>query len=332
MMISPESYINQHKETSYAELLNIRDKLIIKVRNYETNKNNVFDEAIVHPSPEVVYQCNLQYLAKLFELIAQKYSEEFVWNKEPKTEHYLFILRSYLERKGYNYVPALATPLQKRKMGVLFTLSDHLKALIYSMLTNQTKWHRIEPNLHTIDRLFFNFDVEKIKAAHASTFSEGLFAIKCGNISTASQMESLHKNIAVFEKIEKEKGSLDTFVLSAPASDIARMFSRAGSPYKLRMLGEALVWEYLRNVGIDGAKPDVHVRRFLGADRMGCGDTSPASINDVYKQVEILANETGLSKVEIDSIIWSFCADGYGAVCASTPRCKECPIRSYCNH
>ena len=39
--------------------------------------------------------------------------------------------------------------------------------------------------------------------------------------------------------------------------------------YKLHQVGEALAWEYIRNVGIDGAKPDTHIRRFLGSDRMG---------------------------------------------------------------
>ena len=39
--------------------------------------------------------------------------------------------------------------------------------------------------------------------------------------------------------------------------------------YKLHQVGEALAWEYIRNVGIDGAKPDTHIRRFLGSNRMG---------------------------------------------------------------
>ena len=34
---------------------------------------------IVHPSPEVVYQSNLLYLAKICELINEKYNKECVW-------------------------------------------------------------------------------------------------------------------------------------------------------------------------------------------------------------------------------------------------------------
>lgn len=96
-------------------------------------------------------------------------------------------------------------------------------------------------------------------------------------------------------------------------------------------LVERLAWEYLRNVGIDGAKPDTHLRRFLGADRMGTGSNSPATISEVNDQVARLSEQTGMSKVEIDNLIWSFCADGFGEVCTATPYCKSCPIADYCH-
>ena len=70
----------------------------------------------------------------------------------------------------------------------------------------------------------------------------------------------------MFYRIEDEFGSIDSFITSEPADAIVQKLSKATSPYKMKMLGEALAWEYLRNVGIDGAKPDTHLRRFLGAD------------------------------------------------------------------
>ena len=39
--------------------------------------------------------------------------------------------------------------------------------------------------------------------------------------------------------------------------------------YKLKYVGKALAWEYLRNVGVDGAKPDTHLKRILGSNRLG---------------------------------------------------------------
>ena len=149
-------------------------------------------------------------------------------------------------------------------------------------------------------------------------------------MSTKAQMEALADNVRTFQHIEEEFGSIDAFITSESTDRIVEKLSSRTSPYKLKMMGEALVWEYLRNVGIDGAKPDTHLRRFLGADRMGTGEHSPATLSEVNSQISKLSEETNMSKVEIDNLIWSFCADGYGEVCTATPHCKVCPIKDRC--
>ncbi len=74
MMISPEEFIEEYKNKSYADLLSIRDEFLEKIRVFE---NHTYDSemVVVHPSPEVVYQCNLKYMGKLCELISEKYSK-----------------------------------------------------------------------------------------------------------------------------------------------------------------------------------------------------------------------------------------------------------------
>lgn len=247
-------------------------------------------------------------------------------------KHYLFLIKRYLLSVGALYASPFEAVIHERKAGKIFSFADHIKGLVYALLTNQTKWYRIEPHLKEIDKLFFYYQSTKIKETPPQYFYNGLLALKCGNISTKAQMHSLDDNIAVFERIEKKYGSLDKFVTSAPPQEIVERLSKAGSAYKLRMIGEALAWEYLRNVGIDGAKPDTHLRRFLGSDRMGNGQNSPANPDEVTSQITKLSKETGLSKAEIDNLIWSFCADGYGAICTATPHCTQCVIRQYCNH
>ena len=139
-------------------------------------------------------------------------------------------------------------------------------------------------------------------------------------------MEALPDNIQMFRRIEEEYGSIDSFITSEPADVIVEKLSRGSSPYKLKMLGKALVWEYLRNVGIDGAKPDIHLRRFLGTDRLRTGNHSPATISEVNEQVAKLSEKTGVSKIEVDNLIWSLCADGYVEICTAIPHCREYPI------
>ena len=80
MMTSPESYVSEFKDKTYNELLVERDRLIKSIKEFERNigKEDDTDCIIVSPSPEVVYQVELEYLGKLCELISNKYNLEFV--------------------------------------------------------------------------------------------------------------------------------------------------------------------------------------------------------------------------------------------------------------
>jgi len=189
------------------------------------------------------------------------------------------------------------------------------------------------PYLPSIDRIFHDYDAEYIKLKDPDDFSEQIFELKCGNMSTRKQMAALRGNIEVFERLAEKHGSVDAFVTGRKSEEVVDALSKNDSEYKLGMMGEALVWEYLRNVGIDGVKPDTHIRRFLAGNRMGAPlVASPAPIEDVYKQVDKLSEKTGLLKAEIDNLIWSFCAEGYGEICTAKPRCEKCPIKSKCAH
>lgn len=243
---------------------------------------------------------------------------------------YLEVIRDYLDSKNKGYNTALTEEIKKRQAGKQYTIQDHIRGMVYSLLSNQTKWHRIEPHLSVIDKLFFDYDPDKIISTDPDYFSNGLFSLKCGNICTKNQMKALSYNIQNFRRIEKEYGSIDAFITVKPTETIVHKLTKSTSPFKMKMLGEALAWEYLRNVGIDGAKPDTHLRRFFGGDRLGTGKSSPATISEVNIQVEELSKHTGISKVEIDNLIWSFCADGFGEICTAKPKCEICPIKDWC--
>ena len=244
----------------------------------------------------------------------------------------LLKMRDYLTQMCKQYDDSIHVMVAQRKNGKCFTLEDHIAGLVYAQLTNQTKWSRIVPHLKEIDALFFNYDPKKIKSMSPTYFSDALFKLKCGNISTAAQMRGLAHNVEIMEALTEKYGSMDAFILSAPAHIIVDKLSSARSEYKLSQMGVALTWEYIRNVGIDGCKPDTHLRRFLGKDRMGGKTTAVATIEETIEQVEVLSKETGLALCAIDNIIWSFCADGYGEVCTATPHCERCVVRSSCKY
>ena len=79
MMISPEAYIDELKNKTYKELIKEKNKLLKEISDFENNK--IADEEYnINPSPDVIYQCNLLYLSKLCELIADKFNKEYEWD------------------------------------------------------------------------------------------------------------------------------------------------------------------------------------------------------------------------------------------------------------
>lgn len=315
----------------------------IKIGKYKHFKGKEYEVLYIAKHSEsmedmVVYR-GLYDDEKIWVRPASMWNDIVIWNGEKinrfsyiKPPHYLFLIKEFLEKKNITYDDFIIEQVVARKNGKEWSFTEHIQALIYSQLTNQTKWSRIVPHLKEIDQLFFSYDSETIKSTQSSYFTEGLFGLKCGNISTAKQMEALADNIKTFEQIERDFGSIDNFVTSKSPSEIVKMLSYATSKYKLAMVGEALAWEYLRNVGIDGAKPDTHIRRFLGKNRMGVSEETDASIEEAICQIDHLSEETGLAKSTIDGLIWNFCADGYGEICVADPHCDCCPIKSMCHY
>lgn len=220
----------------------------------------------------------------------------------------------------------------ERQRGKQFTFEEHLRGLIYSLLTNQRKWSEIEPKLPQIDKLFFYYNVAEIRKHTGLYFEKGVRNLKCGNISIKKQMEYLHSNIEVFQLIESQYGSLDRFVLSKKPDKIVELLSSYNSKYKLKGVGSALAWEYLRNVGIDGSKSDTHLKRFFGAERIAVSRMQEATDDEVIRAVERLSKESGYTKFEIDYLIWCYCASGKGEVCTKVPQCWKCVIKEFCKY
>ncbi len=122
------------------------------------------------------------------------------------------MIQEYLNSKGLGYNTSLTAEIEKRKAGKQYTIRDHIRGMIYSLLSNQTKWYRVEPRLSEIDELFYNYDPEKILALDPGYYCERLFNLRRGNMSIRAQMEALPDNIQMFRRIEEEYGSIDSFM------------------------------------------------------------------------------------------------------------------------
>lgn len=235
--------------------------------------------------------------------------------------------------------------IDKRQSGGKFSTSDHIRAMVYSMLSSGIVWDRVSGHideatkqLTLIDEIFCQYDPEPLLHCEPEKLSNEIQKLHCASQYTAIQMQALiHINIPKLIQLETEHGSIDTFYQKFISEDftlksLVKALSAPRSGYKLAQMGEALVAEYLKNVGYDIAKPDRHIRRILGRKILGCSTHEVVPIFEAFDIVAALAKELDRPAAEVDYILWSYCANGYGEICTSkNPKCDICATNKHCN-
>jgi len=235
-----------------------------------------------------------------------------------------------MKNSGYDYqaqCEEMLSQAKKRKEGETFPIQKHIRALIYAQLSNQRPWKQIVKNSNNIDAIFHNYDLEYLKQTDPDIFTSKLKQIKCGNRQIQKQMLSLKENISTLEKIEAKYGSIDNYYNSQDTSLL--VIELSSGRYKMKQMGRPLISEYLKTMGIDIIKPDVHVCRILG--RLGYTDHSPAQINEAFEVCNEIAQEYNICNIEVDSILWQYCANGYFEQCIDKPNCSNCFVENCIN-
>ena len=133
----------------------------------------------------------------------------------------------------------------------------------------------------------------------------------------------------------KEASVSGTQVTFTPMVDLSRdarwgriMESCGEDPYLNSVMGAAQVKGFQ---GDDISKPDRHIRRILGSKYLGCSESEIVPIYEAFDIVAEIAAELGKPVAEVDYILWSYCANGYGEVCTlNKPKCEKCVVKEYC--
>mgnify|MGYP004672507367 CR=1 FL=1 len=216
-----------------------------------------------------------------------------------------------------------------RNSGKVFSFQEHLKGFVYAQLSALIPWKNVKKHKTELDFVFCNFNKEELKKIEPTALIEKIRKLKCYSpYTTKNQMNFLKTNIETLEKIEQDYDSLDKFITHSTPANIVKLLADSNSVYKLKYAGVALVCEYLRNVGIDIVKPDAHIKRIAGSERLNIvSSKSDYKIIDEFKQ---FSEKIGISQVKIDYLLWNYCAKGYGEICTKTPDCAMCVIRKYC--
>lgn len=234
--------------------------------------------------------------------------------------------------------------IDRRNAGEKFNIQDHIRAMVYSMISSGAPWKRVEESLDPVagqitnlDNAFQNYDVDFLQNQSSIQLVKLVADCQYKSIYTKAQMESLKANISKFLKWETTYGSIDAYYQTIIEKEgllaLPKALSAYGSADKLTQLGPALAAEYLRNVGYDMPKPDRHITRILGSTCLGLSEKKNAGIEETFAIVSGMAKQLGKPVAEVDYILWSYCAKGYGEICTKKdPKCALCVAKSICKH
>jgi hypothetical protein len=192
----------------------------------------------------------------------------------------------------------------RRERGELFSLRDHLRGMVLSMLSANRPWKPIADSLAALAEVFGDYKPSFLEQASAESLEAAVKRINCGNRRVSFQMKAIRPNLETFRRIDAEAGSIDQFIDDRRIEDVVHELGE-GRRYKLKELGPTLVFEYLKNVGVRASKPDVQAFRAF-------------------------AQAAGVDEVALDNMIWLLGADEYAAVCGANPKCHRCALRVVC--
>ena len=238
--------------------------------------------------------------------------------------------------------------IDKRNENGSFSVNDHIRAMVYSMLSGGTAWDRVTKEtdsktgyITSVDKIFRDYNPEEILRCSPKQLQEELKEIHLTSRYTSAQISALlDVNIPKLMEWEKEYKTIDNYYqqymesdsgLVAPGLSLVKALSAPDSKDKLAQMGEALVCEYLRNIGYDFPKPDRHICRILGRDSLAFSTNVEVPRLQAFQIIFKLAKLVGKSVAETDYILWSYCATGYGEICTvDKPVCDVCVASKQC--
>lgn len=295
----------------------------------------------VFPIQKVKYLSNEIVIERLKICIDNKklYEDQiFVSNEcEKKVESDLKMIFNLvkLSMKEINYdykknIEELMNVYKLRCNGKTFEFSEHLRALIISLLSNN-RWgnSNIKNNIYKINSIFHNFDRNYLKIVDSNIIISELKKIHCTNPMIKKQILALPYNIDILEKIELDYGSLDNYIVTTLPNNIANSFNEG--KYKLKQVGHAVTFDYLKRVGINTCKTTTQMEKLFGSSKLSIVKKEKATSSEAKNIIKKISKLSNVTEFEVESIFQQFCLSRFSNICTEQPNCKKCKLRNICN-
>lgn len=247
-------------------------------------------------------------------------------------EQFGVIRDSLIEKKWDLGIEALlGNYILRTKAGKKFDKRDHCEGLLLSILSANRPWIGIQNNLGRLSEVFHNYDPDFLRAADPQSLVDQVVSIGCGNRRIVQQMNEISYNVGILDYYEKKFGDVDAPMQMAVEKplDVLWVFSDKKSQLKFKGVAIALAAQYMKNLGIDLTKPDVHIRRII--QRIGWTAWLPDEMESIRICKEI-ADQYGITQTEVGTILWQYCATGYLEICGANPLCDKCKAKGNCHY
>ena len=214
--------------------------------------------------------------------------------------------------------------IDNRENGKQFTTEQHIKAMVYSMLSNGGRWSKFMEyfdidtgEITAVDKIFHGYNPDYILSCNPDDLANNIMGFALGNKSVGAQMRALvFDNVPKLLKFEKEYGSIDNYYNTFVEKDtslksLVSNLADGKSEDKMTQMAVSLVAEYLRNVGYDIANPNSYIKKVLGCNGLEFTDSEEVQNYDVFDIISETAKLIGKRPAEVDYILWLACSENF---------------------
>jgi 3-methyladenine DNA glycosylase Tag len=196
----------------------------------------------------------------------------------------------------------------------------------------------IENKLPSIKKAFADFDIMRVNAYDDSNLRKML--LNPSIIRNERKLWDCILNARKMKALSDEFGSFGKYLSqhSDNVQDLALELK-----HHFHSVGDAVALNYLKDVGMDTIKPDVHVLRIF--NRLGFLDSEKQSEQNTQKTIKVAERMKVLPSDKlsvIDAVFWMYGGAGEiraGEKCVkkamcnkNRPFCGECPLTAYCRY
>lgn len=97
MMMDPNQYVEQYKNTSYLEILNFRNELIKSIEEFEHDFARKKPDWKIAPTPDVQYQWNLKTLGFVASMLSEAFNREYEYGEKDMYDYAEDMRKVYVE-------------------------------------------------------------------------------------------------------------------------------------------------------------------------------------------------------------------------------------------